>query len=76
MSAKALGVDALRISEILKSRRSVTPKTAIRLAAYFGGNPSVWLHLQLDYDLARLNTERGDAIRHQVRPHGRCCPPP
>ena len=66
--AKALGVDAPRISEIIKLRRSFTPETAIRLAAYFGGSPSVWLRLQLDYDLARLEADRGDAIRHQIRP--------
>ncbi len=65
--AKALGVDAPRINDILRRRRGVSPETAIRLAAYFGGSPMVWLRLQADYDLSTVEAERGSEIRKQVR---------
>jgi len=65
--AKDLGVDAPRIHDIIKCRRAVTPETAIRLAAYFGGSPLVWLRLQAAYDLSKIDTEKGDAIRSSVR---------
>lgn len=65
--AKDLGVDAPRIHEIVKCRRAITPETAIRLAAYFGGSPMVWLRMQAAYDLARLENEKGDLIRGSVR---------
>ncbi len=65
--AKDLGVDAPRIHEIMKCRRAITPETAIRLAAYFGGSPLVWLRMQAAYDLAKLENEKGDSIRRSVR---------
>jgi addiction module HigA family antidote len=65
--AKDLGVDAPRVHDIIKCRRAVTPETAIRLAAYFGGSPLVWLRMQAVYDLARVDTEKGAAIRRSVR---------
>ena len=34
--AKAIGVPARRIHEIVKGQRAVTADTAVRLAAYFG----------------------------------------
>ncbi len=65
--AKDLGVDAPRVHDIIKCHRAVTPETSIRLAAYFGGSPLVWLRMQAVYDLARVETEKGAAIRRSVR---------
>jgi len=65
--AKDLGVDAPRVHEIIKCRRAVTPETAIRLSAYFGGSPLVWLRMQAAYDLAKLENEKGESIRRNVR---------
>ena len=54
--AKDIGVNRIRISEILRGRRDVTPDTAIRLGLYFGIEPEFWLNLQAHYNLveARL----------------------
>ena len=49
--AKALGVSAIRISEIVRGKRAVTPDTAIRLAAALGTTSDYWLKLQARYDL-------------------------
>ncbi|MBI5521215.1 MAG: HigA family addiction module antidote protein [Desulfarculus sp.] len=65
--ALALGVPAGRILDILRQRRGITPDTAIRLAAFFGGEPRFWLNLQAAHDLSRLEVEKGQAIRAQVR---------
>ena len=41
--AMAIGVPASRMDRVVKQKRAVTPDTALRLAAYLGGEPIVWL---------------------------------
>ncbi len=65
--ALELGVPPTRIADILKRRRSVSPETALRLAAYFGGSPKVWLRLQADHDLAVAERKHGKEIKRTVR---------
>ncbi len=65
--ALELGVPPTRIADILKCRRSVSPETALRLAAYFGGSAKVWLRLQADYDLAVAKRKHGEEIKRTVR---------
>ena len=65
--ALELCVAPTRIADILKSRRAVTPETALRLAAYFGGSARVWLRLQADYDLAVAERKHGEEIKRTVR---------
>lgn len=65
--ALELGVPPTRIADILKRRRSVSPETALRLAAYLGGSPKVWLRLQADYDLALAERKHGKEIKRTVR---------
>jgi antitoxin HigA-1 len=50
--AKALGVPANRITEIMRGERDVTADTAIRLGRYFGTDPRFWLNLQAAHDLS------------------------
>lgn len=64
--ALEIGVPPTRIGEILHLRRAVTPETALRLAAYFGGSAKVWLGLQADYDLARAEKEHSREIKRTV----------
>ena len=66
--ALEIGVPATRIGEIVNKRRAVTPETALRLAAYFGGSPKVWLGLQADYDLSQAERKHGPEIRRTVHP--------
>jgi addiction module HigA family antidote len=49
--AEALGITRVRLSEILRGRRAVTPDTAFRLARFFGTTPEFWLGLQTDVSL-------------------------
>ena len=49
--AKAIGVSARRINEIVHQKRSITADTSLRLSRYFGTSESFWLNLQTRYDL-------------------------
>ena len=55
--AKAIGVPARRINEIVKHGRSITADTAVRLGAFFGVDPQSWMNLQTHY-AAEIAKER------------------
>ncbi len=65
--AMTLGVPSSRIDQITKCRRGITPDTAIRLAAYFGGSPEFWLNMQTAFDLALAEKKTGKHIRRLVK---------
>ena len=56
--ARAMGVDAGRVSRLLNAQTSITADTALRLAESFGTSAEFWMHLQADYDLARAREAR------------------
>ena len=60
--AKAIGVPPIRISEIVRQRRSITADTALRVGKALGMTPEFWLNLQKMYDLelARASTDTSD----------------
>ncbi len=49
--AQALGVSRQSISELLRSRRAVSPSMALRLSRLFGNSPEFWLNSQRAMDL-------------------------
>jgi len=49
--AAALGVSRRRVNELIRGRRAITPDTALRLAAFFGNEPTFWMHLQVAWDM-------------------------
>ena len=49
--AEALGITRVRLSEVLRGKRAITPDTAFRLARFFGTTPDFWLGLQTDVSL-------------------------
>jgi antitoxin HigA-1 len=63
-----LGVPSGRVTDILNGRRSLTADTAVRLGRYFGNRAQFWLDLQSQYEIARVESERGDEIARRVRP--------
>lgn len=72
MSVNALStmlhVPATRMNEIVRERRGITPDTALRLAAFFGGDASSWLNLQQAYDLKVTEAKVAKLIAKQVQP--------
>ena len=49
--AEAAGVSRQSINELLRERRALTPKMALRLGKLFGNTPEFWLTLQRNVDL-------------------------
>lgn len=48
--AKAIGVPAPRIGEIVAEKRAVTADTGLRLSRFFGHSPEFWTGMQASYD--------------------------
>lgn len=65
--ARALGVNAGRLSEIIRGR-PVKADIALRLSRYFGTTPDMWLALQMEYDLRRARRDIGALVSQQVQP--------
>jgi addiction module HigA family antidote len=65
--AKDIGVAPIRISQIIKGKRSISVDTAIWLAQYFGMSAAVWLRLQMRYDLEAAQYDLGERIKHEVK---------
>jgi addiction module HigA family antidote len=65
--AQDIGVSLLRVSEIVRGERSITPDTAMRLARYFGTSAVVWLRLQARYDLEIAEARMAKRINREVK---------
>jgi addiction module HigA family antidote len=66
--AKALGITAARLNDIVRGRRAITADTALRLARYLGTSAEFWLGLQLAYDLRIAEAKVRPAIDRQITP--------
>ena len=62
-----IGVPSGRVTDILNGRRSISADTAVRLGLYFGNGSLFWSCLQSQYDIARVEQERGAEIAERVR---------
>ncbi|MGH7729205.1 MAG: HigA family addiction module antitoxin [Vulcanimicrobiaceae bacterium] len=49
--AAAIGMDRPSVNSLLRGRRAVTPRTALRLERALGVSAQFWLNLQQDVDL-------------------------
>jgi addiction module HigA family antidote len=66
--AKALGVGAARLNEIVRGRRGVTADTALRLARCFDTSAEFWLNLQSLYDVRTAEAVTRKKIEREVTP--------
>jgi antitoxin HigA-1 len=55
--AERLGISRVRLSEILREQRGVTPDTALRLERVLGMSADFWLGLQMKWDLWQAQQE-------------------
>lgn len=60
--ARAIGVPANRINEIIRGRRGITADTDLRLARFFRLSEGYWLHLQNAFDMMEVRREAGKSI--------------
>lgn len=66
--AQAIDVAQIRVSEIVRGKRAITPDTALRLARYFGTSAEFWINMQATHDLMVVRESVGAAIERTVRP--------
>ena len=61
-AATHLGVGRVTLSRVLNGKAAVSPEMAVRLAAAFGtSSPEVWLGMQAQYDLWKI--QKANRIR-------------
>lgn len=60
--ARAIHVPQTRIAAIIKSGRTITADTALRLSRYFGTSVEFWLNLQSQYDADVARRALGQAL--------------
>lgn len=67
--AERIRVPYVRVNELVKGKRRVTPSTALRLAKAFGTSAEFWMNAQLAMDLHRAinNKEENDELE-QIEP--------
>ena len=54
--AKALGVTRAALSRVLNRKAAVSAEMAVRLEKAIGSSAGFWLRLQLNYDLAQVQS--------------------
>jgi len=62
--ADAIHVPYQRINEIINGRRGITPRTALRLAKFFGVSPDFWMNLQLRFDLYFARESESEQLKN------------
>jgi HTH-type transcriptional regulator/antitoxin HigA len=55
--ASIMGRPQQMISEIIRTKKQITPETARQLAKAFGTTPDFWLNLEMQYQLHQTNIE-------------------
>ena len=65
--AKAIGVPASRISEIVTGQRAITADTDLRLCRFLGLSPGYWLRAQAAHDTELARAELADELE-QIQP--------
>ncbi|MFT4155055.1 HigA family addiction module antitoxin [Parafilimonas sp.] len=50
-TAVMLKVSRQALSNSMNVKADISPEMALRIAKVFGGNPDIWLRLQVKYDL-------------------------
>lgn len=60
--AKAIGVPASRISEIITGQRAITADTDLRLCRVLGLSPGYWLRAQAAHDTEVASAELADEL--------------
>lgn len=62
-AAQALQVSRVTLSKVLNGKSGVTAGMALRLAAWLGTTPDVWLGMQTQFDLWQAKQEQAPKIK-------------
>ena len=67
--AEVLGVTRQALNNLVNGKSGISPEMAVRLSEAFGGSPAVWLKMQMNYDLARIEREASKIhVKRQLLP--------
>ena len=69
--AKAMGVPASRISDIIAGHRAISADTDLRLCRVLGLSPGYWLRAQAAHDIEVASAELADKLE-QIQPLVNC----
>ncbi len=61
--SKDTNISNMTISEIVRGKRSITPRVGIRLSKYFGVSEGYFSRLQLQYDLDLIKEKEGQEVK-------------
>lgn len=61
--AEIMGRPVRLINEIIAGKRTITPETAVQLGDSLGTGPEVWLNLESQYQLSKVQTSDGKIAR-------------
>lgn len=53
-AAKVLGVTRQALNNLVNEKAGISAEMAVRLSKAFGSSPEMWLRLQVNYDLSRI----------------------
>ena len=60
--AKDAKIDNMTVSEIIRGKRAITTKTALKLAKYFGASESYFINLQKEYDIRFVKNQIAEEL--------------
>ena len=64
-AAKVLGVTRQALNNLVNGKAGISPEMAVRISKAFGGSPEMWLRLQANYDLARIQQDEIGVKRYR-----------
>ncbi|MER2554337.1 MAG: HigA family addiction module antitoxin [Thauera sp.] len=66
-AAKDLQISRVMLSKVLNGRAGITASMALRLAAWLGTSPDVWLGMQTQFDLWQAEQQPAPDIQPLAR---------
>lgn len=66
--SNSIHVPYQHINDIVNGRRGITPRTALRLAKFFGNSADFWINLQLRWDLYQARNNKSKILR-TIKPY-------
>ena len=70
MLAKGLNTTFRTVNEIVNEKRNISPEMAIKLSRYFGTSAELWLNLQNQFDIHRIEI-RKPGMLERIKPCGK-----
>ena len=67
-AAARMHMPKVRLNQLIRGHRGVTPDTALRLADLTGTSAEFWMNLQVRYDLWQAAAERAQRRHPKIRP--------